>query len=308
MNTPADLLKQQEIKTDNSGLMLALGFFDCLHYGHRQLMKNLKALASRYSLTPAVFTFDDDFYASLGCADLKYVYTLDERLSILKSELGISDVLIASPSAEFIKKSGKEFIKYLEAHNVKGVIAGEDFRFGIDAEYGLDELKEWAVSTHRVLVRQALIGAGGKKISTKDVRYILSFGEMELAKSLLCRKYFIDGVVTHGRGVGKSFGLPTANIYVSDKKALPLEGVYSTRIIVDGKKYKGVTNVGSCPTFGDVPKSIETYILDFDEDIYDKKIRVEFVDRLRGTCKFEDKTALKKQIDKDIERVVAEND
>ncbi len=308
MNVKAELLEKRIKSDENDGYMLALGFFDCLHYGHRQLMRNLKALSVRYGLQPAVFTFDDEFYSSLGCEDLKYVYTLDERISVIKNELGISKIIVAT-SKDFINKSGEEFLRFLEENNVRGVVAGEDFRFGINAEYGLDELKEWADNTGKVLVRQALIGVGGKKISTKDIRRLLEYGEVGIAKTLLCRRYFIDGTVAHGRGVGKSFGLPTANLYVNKVKALPQEGVYSTRIIIDGKTYKGVTNVGTCPTFGnDITKSVETFIIDFDEDIYEKRVRLEFSERLRGTCKFNDKQELKAQIDKDIEKVVKEND
>lgn len=308
MNVKAELLEKRMKSDENDGYMIALGFFDCLHYGHRQLMRNLKALSVRYGLQPAVFTFDDEFYSSLGCEELKYVYTLDERISVIKNELGISKIIVA-PSKDFINKSGYDFLRFLEENNVRGVVAGEDFRFGINAEYGLDELKEWANSTGKVLVRQALIGVGGKKISTKDIRRLLEYGEVGIAKTLLCRRYFIDGIVAHGRGIGKSFGLPTANLYVNKVKALPQEGVYSTRIIIDGKTYKGVTNVGTCPTFGnDITKSVETFIIDFDEDIYEKSVRLEFSERLRGTCKFNSKQELKEQIDKDIAKTVTEND
>lgn len=308
MNVKAQTLEEQLKTNESGGYMLALGFFDCLHYGHRQLMRNLKALAVRYGLEPAVFTFDDEFYSALGYEDLKYVYTLNERISVIQNELGISKIIVA-PSKEFINKSGDEFLRFLEENNIRGIVAGEDFRFGINAEYGLDELKEWALKTGRVLVRQALVGVGGKKISTKDIRRLLDYGEVGIAKALLCRRYFIDGTVAHGRGVGKSFGLPTANIYADKVKALPAEGVYSTRIIIDGTTYKGVTNVGICPTFGtDMLKSVETFIIDFDGDIYDKKIRLEFSERLRSTCKFNDKQELKAQIDKDIEKVVKEDD
>ncbi len=297
----------EQTKT-TGGYMLGLGFFDSLHYGHRKLMQNVKALAVKYDLEPAVFTFDDDFYAALGMPELKYIFTLEERISIIRNEIGIDKIFVATPSSRFINKSGEEFLQYLEENNVKGIVAGEDFRFGQGAEYGVKELGEWAKATDKIMVIQALISVGGKKISTRDIRRLLNYGEVSLTKNLLCRRYFIDGQVAHGRGVGNGFQMPTANIYAPDNKELPEEGVYSTRVLIDGVRYKAVTNVGGCPTFDNAKKGVETHIIDFNGDLYGKTIRVEFAERLRGIHKFQSVPELKAQIDKDIRRVLQEND
>jgi len=287
--------------------MLALGFFDCIHVGHRSLLGNLSAVATLYNLTPAVFTFDDDFFKALGKTD-KLVYSLDERRKILLDEFGINKIFVGAPSDEFLKMKGEEFTNYLEKIGVEGIIAGEDFRYGQNAECGMKELSAWAISKGKICITQPILAEWNKKISSRDIRKYLENGEVKTANSLLGNRYFVEGEVVHGRGVGATYGLPTANLNVSDEKVIPLDGVYDTRVKVGNELYKGVTNVGTCPTFDFHRRTVETHILDFSADIYGEIIRVEFVERIRCVVKFNSLEELKAQIYDDIEKVRESND
>ncbi len=301
-------LKKERVEFGNKPkYMLALGFFDCIHVGHRSLLGNLSAVATLYNLTPAVFTFDDDFFKALGKTD-KLVYSLDERRKILLDEFGINKIFVGAPSDEFLKMKGEEFTNYLEKIGVEGIIAGEDFRYGQNAECGMKELSAWAISKGKICITQPILAEWNKKISSRDIRKYLENGEVKTANSLLGNRYFVEGEVVHGRGVGATYGLPTANLNVSDEKVIPLDGVYDTRVKVGNEWYKGVTNVGTCPTFDFHRRTVETHILDFSADIYGEIIRVEFVERIRCVVKFNSLEELKAQIYDDIEKVRESND
>ena len=287
--------------------MLALGFFDCIHVGHRSLLGNLSAVSALYNLTPAVFTFDDDFFKALGKTD-KLVYNLEERRKIFLDEFGISKVFVGAPSNEFLKMSAEEFTAYLEKIGVGGIIAGEDFRYGQNAECGMKELSAWAMGKGVICITQPIMTEWNKKISSRDIRKYLENGEVRTANALLGNRYFIESEVVHGRGVGATYGLPTANLNIQDEKVVPLDGVYDTRVKVGNEWYKGVTNVGTCPTFDFHRRTVETHILDFSADIYGEIIRVEFVERIRCVVKFNSLDELKTQIYDDIERVRESND
>lgn len=287
--------------------MLALGFFDCIHVGHRSLIANLCALADMYNLTPSIFTFDDNFFKMLGKTD-KLVYNLEERKNIVFEEFGIEKVFVGAPTKDFLKMTAEEFLVYLENLGIGGIIAGEDFRFGVNAEAGMKELTNWAISKGIICITQPILSEWNKKISSRDIRKYLENGEVGSANSLLGSRYFLCGEVVHGRGVGATYGLPTANVNIDDDKVVPLDGVYDTRVKVGEKWFKGVTNVGTCPTFDFHRRTIETHILDFSDDIYGEIIRVEFVERIRCVVKFNSLDELKAQIHNDIQKVRESND
>lgn len=302
--------KKQRIAENKGekGRMLALGFFDCLHRGHREIVSRMQSVCSLCDFEPHIFTFDDDFFTALG-SNNKLVYLLEERLELFE-EAGIprENALIASPSSDFLEISAEGFLEMLDGYGLSAVIAGEDFRFGKGAAYGMNELEEWARERGIICLRQPLLKEWNRKISSSDIREYLSLGEVSAANLLLGRRYFVEGAVLHGRGVGKSFGLPTANLALPPEKALPFDGVYDTRTVIDGATYRSVTNVGACPTFGETAKGVETHIMGFEGDVYGKKIRVEFLDRIRSIFKFDTKEELRQQIESDIRRVMDDND
>ena len=280
--------------------IIALGFFDCLHVGHRKLIEKTVELAKENNLIPAVFTFDDDFFNVL-LRNEKYIYTLKERKELL-NEIGIQEIFVGTPSKRFIDMNALEFLDYLDNLGVVGVVCGEDFTFGSD-KWGANELYEWALCTGKGYYLQNIVKFRNEKISSQNIRKLLQEGRILEANALLKREFFIMGEVVSGRGEGKKFGYPTANINVSNSKLLPQYGVYKTHTFVEGKRYLSLTNVGNAPTFNADNITLETLILDFDENIYGKTISVHFDKKIRDICKFSSKIELKEQIEKDINEV-----
>lgn len=289
--------------------VLALGFFDSVHVGHRKIIDFSMKIAAEFDLTPSIYTFDNDFFRALG-TDEKLVFTLAERSAILTG-LGFrpENIIVGTPSEEVIKMSGESFLDFIASLNVGAVVCGADFKFGAGGNMGAEELKNWGKTNGIAVFVMPLMTEWNRKISSRDIREYLETGEVRIAEHFLGRRYFMRGVVEHDRGVGKSFGLPTVNISVDSRKLIPAEGVYDTRVrLADGAVYRGVTNIGARPTFGEDRKAIETHILDFDGDLYGKTLSIEFVDRLRGIFKFDSKEELRAQILQDIERVRSDTD
>lgn len=289
--------------------VLALGFFDSVHLGHRKLLGFTRSLAAGSGYVPSVYTFDNDFFEALGVNE-KLVFTLSERISVLE-ELGFAkeNIVVGSPAKDVVKTTGEDFLNFLKEINVKAVVCGSDFRFGAGGALGTEQLKDWGALNDVPVFVVPLLTEWNRKISSRDIREYLELGEVVIANHFLGRRFFIRGVVEHDRGVGKSFGLPTVNISTDRRKALPGDGVYATSVIMpDGSRFKGVTNIGSRPTFGESHKAVETHILDFDGDLYGKTLTVEFTDRLRSIFKFDSKEELKAQILQDIERVRSTTD
>lgn len=280
--------------------IIALGFFDCLHVGHRKLIEKTIELSKENGLKPAVFTFDDNFFKVL-LRNEKYIYTLEERKKLL-SEIGIQEVFVGTPSSKFIEMSALDFLSYLDNLGVVGVVCGEDFTFGSD-RWGSQELYEWALCTGKGYYLQKTAKFNNEKISSQSIRKLIQDGRIREANALLKREFFIMGEVVSGRGEGKKFGYPTANINTSSNKLIPQLGVYKTHTYIDGKRYLSLTNVGHAPTFNVENVTIETLILDFEENIYGKTISVHFDKKLRDICKFSSKNELKEQIERDIKEV-----
>ena len=209
--------------------IIALGFFDCLHVGHRKLIEKTIELSKENGLKPAVFTFDDNFFKLL-------------------SEIGIQEVFVGTPSSKFIEMSALDFLSYLDNLGVVGVVCGEDFTFGSD-RWGSQELYEWALCTGKGYYLQKTAKFNNEKISSQSIRKLIQDGRIREANALLKREFFIMGKVVSGRGEGKKFGYPTANINTSSNKLIPQLGVYKTHTYVDGKRYLSLTNVGHAPTF-----------------------------------------------------------
>ena len=283
--------------------VIALGLFDSVHRGHRSIIDYTFRTAERLRMTPAILTFDNDFFVALGRRD-KLIYTIHERVKILE-DLGFSreNILVQPSDPAFLGMNGEEFVRYLLRLNAGAVVSGADYRFGRGGRWGAAELcrltKEYGIAPFVC----PLVKEWERKISSTDIREYLGIGEVKLAAHFLGRYFSATGDVIHDRGVGKSFGLPTANIRVDSRKLLPADGVYDTRALIDGKALPAVTNIGSRPTFNEGKPAFETHIIDFYDDIYEKELTVVFIERIRGIFRFDSKEELKNQILSDIETV-----
>lgn len=266
---------------------MLLGGFDGLHVGHRRLLSHAKESGLPVGVMSIIGGKEGN------------MFTFAERERIFKD--GGADFVFELPFAEIKDMSPTEFLNFLtdEFHPAL-FVCGEDFRFGADA-LGTPEMIK--TSTHVRVEVLSLVEMGGEKISSRRIKAMLRAGEIEKANALLGEEFFLCGKVVKDRQVGRTIGFPTANIPYAEEKFPLKEGVYETRTKVDGVEYKGITNYGARPTFGNEKVVTETYLDGFSGDLYGRELTVRFVSYLRGIEKFGGADALKKQLEKDIRRV-----
>ncbi len=280
-----------------NGLCAALGDFDGVHLGHITIIKT----AIKYSegLTPAVYTFDKN------CKNAKLITTNNVKKDIFTS-LGINNVIFES-FERICNLSPLQFVNdvLVNEYNVKKIVCGSDFRFGKNASGNTTTLKEIAKELGVEVIVVDLKEHNGAKISSTKIREHILNGEMELASALLSRNFFIEGTVVHGKGLGHKQNTPTVNIAFDKNAVIPKHGVYITKTKIGSVVYNSITNIGTRPSVEntDIPNA-ETHILNFNSDIYDTDISVEFIKMLRPEIKFENKKMLFEQINNDIKYAI----
>ena len=287
----------------SSGCALALGFFDGVHIAHRELIRRAKRDAERNSLPLVIFTFS----ASNSSFKPKQprLFTDSEKLQEL-NDLGADVTLVFD--FDFIKNLSKEqFVDEILVAKLNTHLAfcGFNFKFGKNASGNTDTLRRRLALYDRSLIILEERKLGATQISSSLIRKLLSDKNLEYAAKLLGKPFFIDGTVSHGLGLGKKLGIPTVNLDISNEKFTLPTGVYYTVTEISGKLYSSITNLGNCPTFDERETHIETHILNFDGNIYDRDIRIYFVSHLRDEIKFSSKEELIMQINIDKKRALA---
>ena len=291
-------------KLDITGSAVALGYFDGVHLGHRELISLLVREARAKKLKPYVFTFVDDLAKTKKTQSI--IYNTEEKLKIFAS-LGVEGVIIAN----FSSISGlppEAFVNevLIEALGAELAISGYNFRFGKYAAAGapeLIELMEAAGKRALVLSEQKINGA---PLSATVIRQLIADKKLDEATKMLGIPYFIEGTVEKGLGLGKVYGFPTINLPLRQTAPLP-SGVYRTAVETGGKLYTGITNVGTCPTVCEREIHTETLIADFDGDLYGKTLRIYFLGYLREEKRFDSVDALREQIYSDRDKSIEEN-
>ena len=294
---------------DNSkGVVIALGYFDSLHIGHREVIKRAKKLAEKLNAHLVVFTFAGNLRATLNGQSEKYVYTLAERQTLLK-KMGVDSVYFAPISKEFLSLTSEEFLDKINSeYKILGYACGDDYRFGKNASGNVDALREYAKNNFQQVEIVGQINVENERVSTSLIKQLLGSGNIERANQLLGENYFVFGKVVHDRGVGKKLGFPTANINVEGQKQVLKSGVYAGKVLVDNCEYNAVINCGNRPTFSIDDVKIEAHIIDFDGDLYEKEIKIVFNRFIREIFKFNTKEELINQLKKDMESVGEKND
>ena len=233
----------------NHRVVIALGYFDCVHKGHRKVIGGAFALAEKLNAKPVVFTFDGNLKGAIKGETERNVYTTSERMIIL-NEMGVKDVYCAPIDKEFLLLGAKEFLEKLNSElNIVGYVTGDDYRFGHKGKGDVEFLKKYANENSQQVVVTNTQTIDGLRISTSLIKELLTKGDVKRANYLLDRNYSITGEVVKDRRVGTSMGFPTININVENQKHLIKNGVYYGNVIVDGKKYKSIINYGNRPTF-----------------------------------------------------------
>lgn len=276
----------------NEETAVTLGKFDGLHRGHRKLIRRTQEF-KRQGLKSVVFTLDFNRKGML--------LTREERRQIL-TQFGV-DYLVECPFVpEIAQMDAEEFVRAIlvDKLHAKRIIVGADFRFGYERKGTANLLKELEkIYDFQVdVIRKEKLGE--REISSTYIREALEAGDMEKAKALLGYPYYVSGEVLHGRHIGSKLLVPTVNLVPTTRKLLPPNGVYISKTKVGERKFGGITNIGYKPTVGEKFRGVETYLFDFDEDLYGCDIEVELLHYLRPEKKFDSIDALREQMTKDI--------
>lgn len=281
-------IEYNNVKIINEPINLCLGYFDGLHVGHKLLINKAKDNEAK----SALLTFD--FSKDVVLKNKKYLTSIQDKEEILISEK--VDYLIVLKFDERIKNLSKEeFIDFLkDSFNIKKLITGFDFRFGKNASGNNDTLKEYfdleVINEYKI---------DNHKVSTSLIINNIENGNVEYAKENLGRYYSIKNKVIHGKELGRKIKFPTANISLGSY-VKPKDGVYATFVIIDNKRYLGFANVGVHPTVNElINPLIEIHIFDYNENLYDKYVKVEFVKMIRDELKFNSVDDLVNQLEKD---------
>ncbi|MDE6029549.1 MAG: riboflavin biosynthesis protein RibF [Clostridiales bacterium] len=278
---------------------IALGYFDSVHLGHRSLIEAAHAYANEHGVVSCVATFCNNAYKLFNAED-KQVYTYAERCDLLNDMCDC--VLPMRFDARLKNHTAEEFLHGLYSrHNIKAVVCGYDYLFGAGAKGDATFLKEYSEAHGVDCIVMPQYELDGMRVSTTKVKSFLADGKIEQANAMLGAPFMISGKVVHGRGAGRMFDIPTANIKCSAGKMLPKAGVYGTVCEIDGVKHYGATNIGARPTFGISKPAVETMLADFNDNIYDKEVKLYFHKYLRGVQKFDTPAQLSQQVHKDME-------
>lgn len=287
---------------------VSLGKFDGIHVGHRLLMSEITNEKKR-GLAAAAFSFAKHPRKQLDHTVNQLIYTEQEKKRILEN-LGL-DILVSYPFDDsVIHMEAEDFVRdiLVKKMGAKMVVVGEDFCFGYKRRGDTRLLAEMAGDSGYVLKVIPKRKVDGEVVGSSLIRQYLSIGEMEKANELLGSPFYISGEVLHGNEIGRTLGMPTANLLPVEEKLLPPNGVYVSRTCVNGVWYAGITNIGKKPTIrkedrkeGTGDQGVETHLFDFSGDLYGKNICVELFHYVRPEQKFSDYEALSRQMHSDME-------
>ena len=277
-----------------------IGYFDGMHVGHMKLVLEMVNEAYKKNLKKALITFHPDPWVILkNKENIPHITSMEERIEIGQS-LGLDYFIIIPFTKELSQMSNIEFEKMLSNLNIKTLICGFDYSYGYKGSGNIHTLKK---QTYFDVIEVEAVKYNDEKISSTRIETSLENGNVHEMINLLGRYYSIVGNVINGKSLGKTIGFPTANIKLKYNSILPKVGVYIGYANIKNKTYRCMINIGNNPTFNYTDQlSIETHILDFDDNIYNQEIKVVFVERIRDEKKFNSKDELIHQLNIDIEK------
>ncbi len=283
------------------GSSVTLGNFDGIHVGHQALIKNAVDDAQRLGLRSAVLTFEPHPLRVLAPERApKMLLTHKDKMQLLQF-LGVDRVVIQQFDLSFAAIGAEEFVrKYLvERLRAKKVWVGKDLRFGKGRAGDIDKLRAWGAQLGFDVGIVEPVMVCGERVSSSRIRELLGVGQVARVQPMLARYYFVSGKVVSGHRRGRELGFPTANI-ASRAEIVPCDGIYATLFHLGENILPSVTSIGSNPTFGAGPRTIESYILNFDREIYGESVKLSFLARLRGEKNFASVELLIEQIRQDV--------
>lgn len=289
-----------QIRLGTDRRVACIGFFDGVHLGHQTLINKTIERAKELGVQSTLITFNPDPWSVLNNkSSVKHITPIKEKLNVLES-LGLDETIVINFTKSFAGLAPEEFVnQVLIDLGIVELVVGEDFKFGKKGSGNVSYLKEQyehAFTTHVMTIKKE----EQNKIGSTQIIQSIIHGDLEKTSSMLGRYYTVSGFVIDGQKQGRKIGFPTANLDIVDEYVLPKPGVYAGYTQVDDRIFKSIINIGYNPTFNTRDEiSVETHLLDFDEDIYQQVIHQSFVKRLRDELKFETIDELIKQMQDD---------
>jgi riboflavin kinase / FMN adenylyltransferase len=275
--------------------------FDGVHLGHQALIRGLVSGARVAGATPIAATFDP-LPAQVLAQDPPQSTLADapER-ALLLHEAGADHVIVFTFDKAFSQQSAEAFIKRVtSAGDVQRIVVGPDFQFGHGREGAVPALRALGQKYRFAVTVVEPIALGGAVVSSTRIRQALREGDLATAQALLGRPYCVVGTIVRGEQRGRALGFPTINVAPPPDKLLPHDGIYATWVTLGDQRHRAASSLGVRPTFGGGPRKLESFILDFDADVYGQEATVAFVERLRDEVRFDSAEDLSKQIAKDV--------
>jgi len=293
-----------DLSKDNKRV-IALGFFDGVHIGHAALLQKTAELARAIHAESAALTFTAHPASRIGGQPIPLINSLEDRIYLIRTLYSIEEVIPLPFDDRMMHMPWEEFITdYLIEHlSAGGLVAGHDFHFGWKGEGNPQRLSETCA---RLGIGCHIIGKvtlDGITVSSTFIRSLLDAGDMERANRYLGHPHMLTSTVEHGKGLGRSIGIPTVNLTIPAGVITPAYGVYITRILLEnGESYPAVTNIGVRPTVdNDQSVSVESHILGYSGNLYGERVRLEFFSRIRPEVKFPSLHELTAEIRRNID-------
>ena len=286
----------QNLKNLDGRSVVTIGNFDGVHAGHRELINEALALANVNNMNPVVLTFDplpEEFFERKGFFKLM---PIADKLEYFRTA-GIKTVIKVPFSKKFSATSAPTFIQEILINKLqtKYLIVGEDFKFGRNREGNYNTLSNEKKFKTKIV---SVIKDSDMKISSSMIRDLIVAGDIEKANGYLINEFAMDGYIVHGEKMGRKLGYPTANIEIC--KSFPINGIFLVKVVIENTEVKfGLASIGNKPTFSGKKDLLEVFIFDYNSDIYGKKMKVYFFEKLRNQIKFKDENDLIRQMNHD---------
>lgn len=292
-------LDKQAVDIDQAAIA-CIGYFDGIHRGHQALIQRTIELARTENLCPALVTFDPDPWVIVkGMDRIKHLTPIQDRLELC-ARYGIERVYVLNFTRDFSLLEPLEFLHLIhDQYKINHMVCGPDFHFGRYGQGNPQQAQTEVASWLKITIVEE-VDLCGAKISSSEIVNAIEAGQMATATKLLGHPYSMSGTVVSGRQQGRVIGYPTANLLYDNEYVIPKHGVYVGQVQIDGQRYMAMINVGHNPTFNSYELvSVESYILDFNANIYGKRITVEFLYWIRDEIRFDSIAALVAQMDQD---------
>lgn len=287
--------------TTSKKTIFTLGTFDGVHVGHTKIIERLLNSSSVDEQSLILTFFPHPRMVLQKESDIKLLNTIEERIQLLE-KAGLQNLIIHPFDQAFSRLTAEEFVKdiLVDIFNIKKIIIGHDHRFGRNRTANIDDLirfgKEYGFEVEQISAQEI----DEVSISSTKIRNALVEGKIALANEYLGYNYFFSGTVIHGKKLGRTIGFPTANLKIEEPyKLIPAIGVYAVKCKIGTKNIDGMLNIGTNPTVEGQALSVEVHLFNFDGNLYDQKISIELIKRIRDEQKFASVDDLKMQLEKD---------